>query len=153
MDVDEWWGKAERTGRVGLKKAGRSVNPELWRRLACGLLSAADVAEVSWARAPNCLPRCPSLCSGCGRSQRTRPPQAPPPPRHPAAIGAPPPAGGTTCAPTAAQTETESKTLSEVLFYITAAGLLYQAFNKKWRVTCCTQANGRNDAKRLPGLV
>lgn len=101
---------------MGLKKAGRSVNPELWRRLACGLLSAADVAEVSWARAPNCLPRCPSLCSGCGRSQRTRPPQALPPPRHPAAIGAPPPAGGTTCAPTAAQTETESKNLSEVYF-------------------------------------
>lgn len=113
LHVAERWVKAGRTAR--LKKAGLSLNPELWRQLVSGLLSAADAAEVSSVRAPSCLLRYPSQCSGCGRSQRTHPLQALPPPR-PATTGAPPPAGGTTCAPTPAQTERKSKSYSEVYF-------------------------------------
>lgn len=131
MDFDERWVKAGRTGRVGLKKAGWSLNPELWRRLVCGLLSAA---EVSSARAPSCLPRCPSRCSGCGRSQCMRPPRAPPPHR-PAAIGAPPPAGGTTCSPTAALTEIKPRKHSEVYFTSQQPGLLQTPHKRTYTAT------------------
>lgn len=83
MDFANCYVKSGKTEGVGLKKAGRS--PEWQRRLKAGPLSVADMAEVSGVRAPSFLQRCPSLCSGCGSSHRTRPPQAPPL-RHPAAI-------------------------------------------------------------------